>query len=251
MRYISNSILAVSLLFALASCDILDNLAEFESRSFTFVPTVQGVHHTGDAHRTGACLDTILERRGTGSRVLADWQATAGSVDRLLLAGYSSYLSRGADPFPCNLWVHHQFQVKTLFDLSDLPDRAIVEDARLRLVRRSRVLSSAGPASTPCTYTIGTAIGVSNEYYEFSRGADQAIESRPARPGTTDSEGKIDVTRTVARWAREGTADNWFVVSIAEGRAFEEHGEEDGFAYCSAFISDLSLEITALVPPAP
>ncbi|QIE46374.1 hypothetical protein G5B38_13035 [Pseudohalocynthiibacter aestuariivivens] len=207
------------------------------------------MHHVGRAYTNGVC--PFLQRRGTASTMLREWDARGGLDERGLLVGYSSSVYRGADPVPCDLWVHHAFQGKTFFVLDALPAGTIVEAARLTFSTRSMPLLDSGVASNPCRYRIGTATGLSTAAYDFDRDASGLIATRATRPGNTLAGGAVDVTRSVAEWVNRGSADNWFVFSIEDGRALIEHSEDDQTAYCTMYVDDVALEVTALISPVP
>ena len=249
MQFHTRILIAVVSLLILGSCGLFSNLSNRESQRYSFAPTVEGVQHTGQNYQTGACPGVFLDRRGTGSIMLFEWERTGGLEEQGMLVGYSSALARGDDPFPCNLWVHHNFQGKALFDLGAIPADAIVQSARLSYTRNSRPVTDRGVASTPCNYTIGTASGLSTSTYDYESGPANAMDDRPTRPNNRLEGSSADVTRSVFNWVRDGASDTWFVFSMEDGRAFTEHDETDQFAYCNLNLDDLALEVTALVQP--
>ncbi len=241
--------IALTALTLLSSCGIPEGLGNLEQRSFVFRPSATGVTNISHDYLSGVCPEVFLDRRGRGSVLLAQWQRAGGAADGGMLVGYSSEISRGQDPFPCNLWKHNAFQGRTFFDLSGLPEGAIVRSARLGYAMRPLTYTDHGPASTPCTYNSGTAAGLRTADFVHVRGPSEMIAARPTMPQNAMAGTGHDVTRSVSRWVREGTSDNWFVFSSEAGRAFVEHDEDDGVTYCAMQLNDITLQITAMVPP--
>ena len=239
--------IAASLLTAITGCSLFANLADLEERSFNLRPVVTGVSHVGRANTDGVC--PFLLRTGTSPALLNQWRSAGGLEEQGMLVGFSSWLIRGADPIPCNTWVFQAFQGKALFNFTELPAGSVVQSARLTYTRSAQDLVDGGPASNPCTYSIGTARGLTTSAYERSVDLADYTATRAARPDSALTSGSANVTRTVTRWVNARTADDWFVFSIDDGRALVPHEEEDGLAYCALYLNDVALEITAMVPP--
>lgn len=243
---VRNSLCALAF-STLAACGLTESLANLEPRSYAFSPTVSGIRHVSHVYNTGTCSG--LDRRGTGSGLLEEWRRAGGLEARGLLVGFSSILARGQDPFPCNLWLHHTFQGKAFFDLGALPAGAILRSARLTYTRRPVTLADRGPASTPCGYQAGVAEGLATGRYERFPDPSGRIDARPTAPERALSAVGHDVTRTVGRWVRAGSSDNWIVFSVEGGRALAEHTETDDVAYCAMHLDDIMLELEMWVPP--
>lgn len=154
----------------LFSCVPLDRLAMMESRSFTLTPALEGIHQTTHSYQSGVC--PFVNRQGGASPALAEFESAGGADRRGMLMGFSANVIRGADPIPCDIWQFHMFQAKMLFDFSELPEGAIVQQADLEFSRGGQLIPDFGSFSTPCRYRVGTASGVSTADLSVARGPD-------------------------------------------------------------------------------
>ncbi|MEM6624517.1 MAG: hypothetical protein AAF674_20020 [Pseudomonadota bacterium] len=237
----------------LAGCVVeqaLDNLADFEERSFTLTPELQGIVEVREGYTTGVCYPGLLNRSGAQLQILQDWLGS-GDPESSLLVGYESQIARGQDPFACNNWSHAAYQASPYFNTTRaLPAGAVVQRAVLRFSQRRVDAIDRGVPSEPCNYVVGEALRAAPGPFSRVSGRDNGLPSAPTRPERVVSSGGVDVTRTVANWVSDARVNNGFVIEIAAGAPFAEHDEPDDHAYCASWFSDFQLEITALVPPA-
>ena len=111
LKHAAHIFLLLGMTLILSSCD-----GELEEQRITLTPVIDGVHHTSDNYTTGTCIG--LNRRGTGSQELFQWNDLGAAEAVGLLTAYSNGFSRGADPFPCNEWVFHLFRLQKGFFLT-------------------------------------------------------------------------------------------------------------------------------------
>ena len=212
-------------------------------RVTTFEPIAKGVHATSATTRTGPC--PFVDRTGTGSLLALQWQEARDAGATGVLAGYSNVLYPGADPAPCNTWIHHEIQGLIVFNTSGLVDRAVV-NARLDFTARAfterdgRTLRLANCGflveSADVVWPVGLSTGLAR------------IPARPTRPESgpfnmtslaSASSHSFDVTTTVSEWLR-GARGN-FGFAITANRPFVN---ELVARYCTAMIDNARLEVT-------
>lgn len=237
------------MLFACLSLSL--SCTRFVEQRVTLTPAFDGVHHTIEFYNTGSCWPFTLDRRGVGSPEQAQWWAARRDAGEMgLLTGYSNDFSRGADPFPCNLWIFHLFQAKLLFDFQSLPRGAVVTDARLVSSMRMVLTRARGflETSRDCAFELGEARSVIIGDYTLVSGRSNAVSYLLARPDFRPYAPDMNVTRTVTGWVNGGRENFGFVVSPESERVFREQENQQSAVYCAAYLSDVSLELTLVVP---
>ncbi|WP_300029430.1 hypothetical protein [uncultured Roseobacter sp.] len=246
---------ALSGMFLLAGCDLItETLRNLEPERFSLQPVIVGMQVTQHRTRSGTC--TGIDEQGGLSSSERLWRDGGGLEVLGALVGYESVLIRGQDPFPCDTWIYSAFQAKVFFDLSGLPEGTVIDDAVLRYTRRNEGGIEGVSQTSPCVYVTTETSGLSTTQIARASGPDAFITGRTTRPQTQIGSGVTfglertghAVSSSLSRTLRSGAENTWFVFSPQPGRAFTEHDEAGGAAYCTIGLRDIVLEIDALVP---
>jgi len=265
LRSLVGILLLLGLSLLLTSC-----FRETTNQTITLLPIKVATFQSQIVENFGVC-GPGLDRRGTKAEM---WHQLTirREVFRPLpfLVGWEVAVQRGES---CHLRVISKFQTAIAFDLSTLPSDVVVS-ARLLLRNQYWIgVDTALPqgSNEACTHLY---FGKSLATFEdgiFASLEDRNREIRDARTtnlqpwsrmtrdtgpyntrtvrGPRVIPSSIDVSMEVSRWALKARPNHGFIISSSDsdverlGRAVDERGY-----FCTAFLSNFSLEVTVAVP---
>lgn len=208
-----------------------------------------------DYTKDGPCDVFTLDRTGLGPRV-------SPTSDMPVVVGWTNFVRRGADPFPCNRRWHHEYQGLLKFDFqADAAIRSLletnrVERADLVLHQRSVPGSSISLGRTPVrNYRLTRLSAPWPAETRIAMSDREPDINLPALPWPLEGNLRFDpvargpeirefLTLTVQGWI-DGTIPN-HGLSITIGRDLIEAGWTDNEEFLHAYYAELELTFVPL-----